>query len=88
MKNKTKADDMDAVRAVVEALEPFGEVDRQRIVRWAEEKLKIMCAADLAGVVEGLPVETATTKKPRRKKAAVEKTENGTERPAGTQDDI
>ena len=81
-----KADDLEAVRAVVEALEPFGEADRQRIVRWAEEKMKIMCAAELAGVVEDLPVETA--KKTRRKKAATEKTENGTERPAGTQDDI
>ena len=71
-----KADDLEAVRAVVEALEPFGEESRKRIVRWAEEKLGIADAPE------------TTTKKPRRKKAVTAASENGTERPAGTQDDI
>ena len=80
-----KADDLEAVRAVVEALEPFGEESRKRIVRWAEEKLGI---ADEAVEVESRFAPETTTKKPRRKKAVTAASENGTERPAGTQDDI
>jgi len=34
-----KQDDLDAVRAVATALEPFNAEDRHRIVRWASEKL-------------------------------------------------
>ena len=35
----TKPDDLQAVRDIVEALQPFDELDRDRIVRWAREKL-------------------------------------------------
>jgi hypothetical protein len=32
-------DDLDALRTVIQTLEPFGEADRTRILRWAWEKL-------------------------------------------------
>jgi len=32
-------DDLEAIRLVVEALEPFDSKDRERIIRWASEKL-------------------------------------------------
>jgi len=34
-----KPDDLEAVRAVATALEPFNTDDRHRIIRWASEKL-------------------------------------------------
>ena len=34
-----KPDDLEAVRAVAKALEPFNSDDRHRIIRWASEKL-------------------------------------------------
>ena len=40
-------DDFDAVRIVIEALEPFENKDRERIIRWATEKLG-MVASQLA----------------------------------------
>lgn len=36
-----KPDDFDAVRLVVQTLEPFEEKDRLRIIRWACEKLNV-----------------------------------------------
>ena len=33
------ADDLEAIRLVVQALEPFDSKDRERIIRWAAEKL-------------------------------------------------
>jgi hypothetical protein len=36
-----KPDDLDALRAIVAALEPFDENERERIMRWASEKLGI-----------------------------------------------
>lgn len=35
----TKTDDLEAVRAVVEALKSFDPADQERIIRWAREKL-------------------------------------------------
>lgn len=37
-----KTDDLDATRSIVEALEPFDTKDRERIIRWACEKLGIV----------------------------------------------
>jgi hypothetical protein len=34
-----EADDLEAVRAIVQTLQPFDPEDRERIVRWAAEKL-------------------------------------------------
>jgi hypothetical protein len=34
-----KKDDFDATKAIIEALEPFDSKDRDRIIRWACEKL-------------------------------------------------
>jgi hypothetical protein len=42
-------DDFDAVRLVIEALEPFDIMDRERIIRWATEKLG-MVATPLASL--------------------------------------
>lgn len=36
-----KPDDLDAIRAIVAALEPFDNTERERIIRWASEKLGI-----------------------------------------------
>jgi hypothetical protein len=33
------SDDLDAVRAIVKALEPFKTEDQERIIRWAKEKI-------------------------------------------------
>lgn len=33
------ADDLEAIRLVIQALEPFDSKDRERIIRWATEKL-------------------------------------------------
>ena len=38
-------DDFEAVRMVIEALEPFENKDRERIIRWAVEKLGMATAA-------------------------------------------
>ena len=35
----TKTDDLEAVRAVVEALKGFDPADQERVIRWAREKL-------------------------------------------------
>lgn len=36
-----KPDDLDALRTIVTALEPFDETERERIMRWAGEKLGV-----------------------------------------------
>ena len=78
VKNKTKADDLDAVRAVVEALEPFGEDSRTRIIRWATEKL---------GISDEIQEDAAPAeKKPRARRSKT--VGNGIPVSAGTQDDI
>jgi hypothetical protein len=41
----TKADDLEAVRVLVETLHPFTNEDRERIIRWAREKLGMTVAA-------------------------------------------
>src|SRR5437868_3696333 len=35
----TKPDDLEAVRQIITTLEPFDSADRERIIRWAREKL-------------------------------------------------
>jgi hypothetical protein len=37
-----KPDDLDAVRTVVAALEPFDGIQQERIIRWAKEKLGLV----------------------------------------------
>ena len=41
MSTTTKPDDLDALRTVIDALEPFDRSDKERIIRWAIEKLGI-----------------------------------------------
>ena len=36
-----KPDDLDALRTIITALDPFDESERERIMRWASEKLGI-----------------------------------------------
>src|SRR5436309_13236005 len=40
----TTPDDLEAVRAVVDALKPFTAEDQRRILRWAQEKLGLATA--------------------------------------------
>lgn len=47
------ADDLDAIRAVVRALEPFDPRERERIIRWAAEKLGMSAAPTPA--LQGTP---------------------------------
>ncbi len=46
----TSRDDLDAVSAVVEILEPFNPNDRERILRWSSEKLGIP-GGDILGLL-------------------------------------
>ncbi|HAF95182.1 MAG: hypothetical protein A2X34_08825 [Elusimicrobia bacterium GWC2_51_8] len=48
-KTMTKpADDLEAIRIVIQALEPFDSKDRERIIRWAAEKLGMSSSPTLA----------------------------------------
>jgi hypothetical protein len=42
MTNKPVLDDLEAVRTVVSALEGFGAIDQERILRWTREKLGLL----------------------------------------------
>jgi hypothetical protein len=44
----TKGDDLEAVRILVETLHPFTNEDRERIIRWAREKLGMTVAPGTA----------------------------------------
>lgn len=50
----SKPDDLEAVRSIAETLEPFANEDRERIIRWAREKIGMSAgpAAASAGRVE------------------------------------
>ena len=49
-------DDLDALRSVIEALEPFDAADRERVLRWACEKLGIAIPQVTRTVSEAAPV--------------------------------
>jgi hypothetical protein len=51
-----KVDDLEAVRVLVETLQPFTSDDRERIIRWAREKLGM--TASVAPAAPASPVET------------------------------
>jgi len=53
-------DDLEAIRLVIQALEPFDSKDRERIIRWAAEKLG-MAAIPAAGVPTGLPAAASSS---------------------------
>lgn len=59
-------DDLEALRTVVNALEPFDERDRERIVRWACEKLAIAVspAAKALGTEPQAPTPVASPSAP------------------------
>ena len=50
---QSKPDDLDAVRAIITALEPFEEKERERIIRWASEKLGIKSVQSSPGLQGG-----------------------------------
>lgn len=52
-----KIDDLEAVRILAETLQPFAIDDRERIIRWAREKLGMTTSATNA---PGSRVETST----------------------------
>lgn len=49
------ADDFEAVRLVIEALEPFDTKERERIIRWAAEKLGMHGAPAFTSSQSGFP---------------------------------
>jgi hypothetical protein len=51
-----KPDDLDALRAIITALDPFDESERERIMRWASEKLGIKSFTPVT--TPGLPAAT------------------------------
>lgn len=61
MPKDNKHDDFDAVRALVDTLSPFEVKDRERIIRWACEKLSMASdavAATTVPVIAPMPRET------------------------------
>jgi hypothetical protein len=54
----SKPDDLEAVRSVADTLQPFSNEDRERIIRWAREKLG-MVSAPLAVGKPSQPAEPA-----------------------------
>jgi len=57
-----KTDDLEAVRLVAETLQPFTVDDRERIIRWAREKLG-MTVAVTPGVLRRTEVPPADAPK-------------------------
>jgi hypothetical protein len=47
---KATPDDLEAVRAVVAALQPFEPGDQERILRWAREKLGLSATSASAAI--------------------------------------
>jgi hypothetical protein len=43
------ADDLEAIRLIIQALEPFDPKDRERIIRWATEKLGMTAVPAIPG---------------------------------------
>jgi hypothetical protein len=52
-------DDLEAVRLIADTLQPFPEPDRDRIIRWARERLGMPHAATTPPVHGTLPASTA-----------------------------
>jgi hypothetical protein len=46
----TKGDDLEAVRVMVETLQPFDDPERDRIMRWAREKLGMLATPAIPAV--------------------------------------
>ena len=57
----SKPDDLEAVRSVADTLQPFANDDRERIIRWAREKLGMSTSAPVSSAAR---VE-ASTEAPR-----------------------
>ena len=53
----SKADDLEAVRLLAGTLQPFPNEDRERIIRWAREKLGMVSTAPTA-TKSAPPVQT------------------------------
>jgi hypothetical protein len=49
MSTKSKGDDLEAVRSVVDALQGFDATEQERIIRWAREKVGLSVAPQAAG---------------------------------------
>jgi hypothetical protein len=60
MSAATTPDDLETVRIISQALEPFSEADRTRIIRWAREKLGMGPESAQSVVDHRVPEETAT----------------------------
>jgi hypothetical protein len=51
----SKVDDLEAVRVLAETLHPFTSDDRERIIRWAREKLGMTVPVAGIGSIRGVP---------------------------------
>jgi len=57
----TKPDDLQAVRDLVDALQPFDDIERDRIIRWAREKLGMGVPASIGAPSVGAPTLEAAS---------------------------
>src|SRR5437016_5182275 len=56
----TKPDDLQAVRDIVDALQPFEDLERDRIVRWAREKLGMGPLPATTGTAAAAPTASSS----------------------------
>ena len=70
----SKPDDLEAVRVLAETLQPFPTEDRERIIRWAREKLGMGAASTLITSPAAASVETT-----EQRAAAQESAPSGTD---------
>jgi hypothetical protein len=56
-----RADDLDAVRTVADALKPFEPKDQERIIRWVREKLGLASSSDHAAAHHTPPAPSGPT---------------------------
>lgn len=55
-----KPDDLEAVRSIVSALTPFDDIEKERIIRWASEKLGLKnLSPNASPVMQPLPTNPA-----------------------------
>jgi hypothetical protein len=57
----TKPDDLDAVRSIVEILQPFAGAEQERILRWVREKCNLVAEASGTPKVPSRDVDTAAS---------------------------
>ena len=65
----TKPDDLEAVRTIAETLQPFDELERDRILRWVREKLGMLPPTVPATSLADAPVPAVLPPTPNQREA-------------------